>query len=83
MSDVKLTDFTDKQLQHALDEVIAGILRLEKFQVVKDFIKYGKVVIEHMEDYKTKERYDNLCLWRTQILNAISTVQMREKITNS
>lgn len=67
MEDVKLTDFTVEQLQILLVEVVAGCQREDNHKIVGF----------------TSIKYDALCLWRTQILNAISTVQMREKITNS
>lgn len=56
MKDVKLTDFSEEQLQKLLVAVLAE-------QAMKTM--FGK------ED-------EDLQLWRVQILNAISTVKMRE-----
>jgi len=81
--ETKLTEFNKHQLQHALDEIVAGILRLESFPCIKDYIKYGKVAVYNSEDYRTMVRYQNLCLWRTQLLTAIGIVQRREQIANT
>lgn len=71
MSDVKLTDFSSRALQHLLDEVVFAI------HVAQDKYKDNTTVLD------LSARFQDLCIWRTQILNAISTVQMRDKITNS
>lgn len=79
----RLDEFDNSQLQHALDEIVAGILRLEGFEAVKHFIRYGTVALMLKDDYKTLSRYQNLCLWRTQLLNAISVVGIRENINSN
>lgn len=64
MNDVKLTDFTERQLQILLVEVVAACER---------------EAYERMGKSQRGDSYDDLSLWRTQILNAISTVKMRER----
>lgn len=77
-----LNEFSSDQLQHALDEIVAGMVRLEKFPAVKEYIKF-QFGATNSADARIIQRYNNLSLWRVQILNAISTVQRREQITNS
>lgn len=59
--ETKLTDFTAEELQILLVEVVAAWKR-EDFKKKEGF---------------TSKAYDVLCLWRVQILDAISTVKMR------
>lgn len=59
----RLDEFTAEELQYLLVEVVAGCQREDNKKMVGF----------------TSKTYDALCLWRTQILNALSTVQMRER----
>lgn len=73
--ETKLIEFSPDQLQHAFDEICAGIQRLETFPVVREYQKHGT-----NKDHKTVLRYLNLCLWKVQLLTAIGQVAMSERV---
>lgn len=83
MNEVKLIDFDLDQLQHILDEVVAGIHRLDSFDEIKSYKFYGCLEFASYDEQKTINRYLNLCLWKTQILTAIGFVTRRQQVNSN
>ena len=88
--ETKLTDFDSKELQTLLDIVVYRILEEDEHK--KEWIKtFGNsfFTTEDEAHYDEVQRplrstnYEHLCLWRTQILNAIGKVRLQEEINSN
>ena len=85
----KLTDFDSKELQTLLDIVVAKIVEEDnhKSEWIKAFMGPDEFFANAWYDSACRPlrdvNYEHLCLWRTQILNAIGKVGAQEEINSN
>ena len=88
----KLTDFDSKELQTLLDIVVAKLVEedIHKHEWVRTFANDITKDLDFYWDLYDRDcrplrpvNYEHLCLWRTQILDAIGKVGVQEMINNS
>lgn len=84
----KLTDFSKEELQTAFDMVVMRIADEDqhKKEWLRRFGNYDETDALYY-DHKVRPirgvNYEHLCLWRTQLLNAIGKVGVREEIESN
>lgn len=87
--DTKLIDFDSQQLQTLLDIVVARIMEEDKHKgewILRfngDDEEFGSAWYDLNCRALRPVNYEHLCLWRTQILNAIGKVGVQDEINSN